>query len=155
MPTWVRPYDVDHDDRHALRYLLAGVMSVVGGLAALSGVATGGASGIAVLLVVLAVLAWTIMLWRVVLVGVWVSDHGIKIRLVLRTHVIAWPQVTRAWAGQAAHFDAWQVWVSGGDPERNVETPIWRRGSRARHRNRIVLAPEEFAAVLTALTPHR
>lgn len=155
MPRWVRAYEVDQDDWHALRYVGAGVLTVAGCLTALSGFAFGELPVAAAPPILLFVVAWTVMLWRVMLVGVYVGDHGIKIRLVLRTRVIAWTHVTRAWAGQAAHYDAWQIWVSARDPERDVETPIWRRGSRAIHRNRIILPPEEFAAVLAALNPHR
>lgn len=46
-------------------------------------------------------------------------------------------------------------WVSARDPERDFETPIWRQGSRARHRNRVVLPPAEFASALAALQPRR
>ncbi len=89
---------------------------------------------------------WETLLWRVVLVGVLVGERGIKIRGLLRTHVVAWPDVERVWAGPAAAYDAWQPWVS--TPGRDLGTLIWRKGSRARHRNRIVLSPEEFASVL-------
>ncbi|MFD0596839.1 hypothetical protein ACFQZ4_35100 [Catellatospora coxensis] len=92
-----------------------------------------------------------IAVWRVALVGVYVGDDGIKIRHVWSTRVVPWAQLNRAWAGQADDFDAWQIWVSGGDPERDHPTPIWRAGSRARHRNRIVLDQQEFIAVLAAL----
>ncbi|MFG3710244.1 hypothetical protein ACIBTZ_25745 [Micromonospora sp. NPDC049460] len=153
MPDWYRPYGSDRDDLHTLRYVVASGMSVAG-LFPLCGL-TGGVSAAGATVIVLFVLMWEITLWRVTLVGVLVSDHGIKIRRVHRTHVIPWSQVTRAWAGQAADYDAWQIWVSTREPERDIETPIWRRGSRARHRNRIVLPPEEFAAALAALDPHR
>ena len=151
MHRWVRPYEADQDDWHALRLVFAGAMTVIAGLTVLSGFAAGELPGAAAPPLALFMLAWTVMLWRVVLVGVYVSDHGIKVRMVLRTRVIAWPDVTRAWAGRAAQFDAWQIWVSARDPARDVETPIWRRGSRARHRNRGVLPPQEFAATLAAL----
>ncbi|RZU71733.1 PH (Pleckstrin Homology) domain-containing protein [Micromonospora kangleipakensis] len=154
MPNWVRPYEGDQDDLHTLRYVVAAGMSVAG-LFPLCGAASRGLSGAALPAVVLFVVTWEVVLWRVVLVGVYVSDHGIKIRTVLRTRVIPWSQVTRAWAGQAANYDAWQIWVSARDPERELETPIWRRGSRARHRNRVVLPPEEFAAALAALNSRR
>jgi hypothetical protein len=150
MPRWVRPYEHDQDDVYTLRYAIRGAMSVAG-LIPLCGFAIGELPVAAAPAVVLFVLTWEVMLWRVVLVGVYVSDHGIKIRMVLHTRVIPWSQVTRAWAGQAAHYDAWQIWVSACNPERDFETPIWRRGSRARHRNRIVLPPQEFTAVVATL----
>ncbi|MCM0676488.1 hypothetical protein NCC78_17615 [Micromonospora phytophila] len=153
MPTWDRAYQTDQDDLHTLRYVVASGMSVAGlfPLCAV-GVQSGAAATVTV---VLFVLMWEALLWRVTLVGVYVSDHGIKIRMVLHTRVIPWPHVARAWAGQAANYDAWQIWVSVRHPERDFETPIWRRGSRARHRDRIVLPPEEFAAVLATLNSRR
>jgi hypothetical protein len=154
MARWVRPYERDKVAIYALRNVVAGVMSVVG-LVPLSGVAVGDLPMAALPVVALFVLMWEVMLWRVALVGVYVSDYGIKIRMVLHTRVVTWSHVARAWAGQAANYDAWQIWVSTRDPERDFETPIWRRGSRVRHRNRIVLPPEEFAAILAALQPPR
>jgi hypothetical protein len=153
MSTWVRPYEGDKDALYSLRYVVAGAMSVVAGLLPLSGLAAGDLPTAALPVIVLFVLTWQVVLWRVVLVGVYVGDDGIKIRMVLRTRVIPWSQVARAWAGRAAAYDAWQIWVSARDPERDFETPIWRQGSRARHRNRVVLQPSEFAAALAALQP--
>jgi hypothetical protein len=154
MPRWVRPYGGDQDDLYTRPYVVAGGMSVAG-LFPLCGVVVGEPPGAATLAIVLFVLMWEVVVWRVALVGVYVSDYGIKIRMVHRTRVIPWSHLTRAWAGQAANYDAWQIWVSTRDPERDFETPIWRRGSRVRHRNRILLPPEEFAAVLAALNSHR
>jgi hypothetical protein len=153
MPNWVRPYERDRDYRYTLRCVVAGGMSVAG-LIPLCGVAVGEVPGTAALAIVPFVLTWEVVLWRVTLVGVYVGEHGIKIRMVHLTRVIPWSQVARAWAGQAANSDAWQIWVSTRDPDRDVETPIWRRGSQTRRRNRIVLPPEEFAAVLAALNSH-
>jgi len=154
MPDWYRPYEGGQDDRYTLRYVVASGMSVAG-LFPLCGLAIGNVSGTGATAILLFVLMWEVVLWRVMLVGVYVSDYGIKIRTVHRTRVIPWSQVTRAWAGQATNYDAWQIWVSAGDPERDFETPIWRRGSRARHRNRILLPPEEFAAALAVLNSRR
>jgi hypothetical protein len=154
VPDWYRPYESDRDDLYTLRYVVASAMSVAG-LFPLCGLTMGDVSLAGAAAAVLFVLTWEVVLWRVTLVGVYVSDYGIKIRKVHRTHVIPWSQVTRAWAGRAADYDAWQIWVSARDPERDIETPIWRRGSRARHRNRIVLSAEEFAAALAALNSHR
>jgi hypothetical protein len=145
----MRPYHcgVVDGDGYALRYGVAAVMSV-GGLVPLLGLVWGG-PGWGAAVVVAFVALWETLLWRVVLVGVLVGERGIKIRRVLRTHVVAWTDVERVWAGPAAAYDAWQLWVS--TPGRDLETPIWRKGSRARHRNRIVLSSEEFASVLNVL----
>lgn len=61
-----------------------------------------------------------------------------------------WAAVDRVWAGPAARYDAWQLWVTAAG--RDLGTPIWRRGSRARHRNRIVLPAHEFTQVLNTLS---
>ena len=155
MSTWDRAYQADQDDLHTLRYVVAGGMSVAGLLPLCVGLSAGNLPWAAAPAVGVFVLMWEVFLWRVTLVGVFVSDYGIKIRMVLQTRVIPWSRVGRAWAGQAASYDAWQVWVSTRDPERDFETPIWRQGSRARHRNRILLSPEEFAAVLATLNSPR
>jgi hypothetical protein len=78
---WVRPYERGRDDLYALRYTVVGGMSVTG-LLPLCGVPAGNPSAPAI---VLFVLIWEILLWRATLVGVYVSDRGIKIRTVLRT----------------------------------------------------------------------
>ncbi|SCL44620.1 hypothetical protein GA0070606_0374 [Micromonospora citrea] len=153
MPTWDRAYQSGQDDLYNLRYVVAGGMSVAG-LLPFCGLAVGEVPWTAAPAVGAFVLMWQVVLWRVTLVGVFVSDHGIKIRLVHRTRVVPWSQVSRAWAGRAANYDAWQIWVSTRDPERDLETPIWREGSPL-HRNRIVLSPEEFAAALATLNPPR
>jgi hypothetical protein len=147
---WMRPYHrgVVDSDGYALRYGVAAVMSV-GGLVPLLCLAWGRPGWWGAAVVVAFVALWETVLWRVVLVGVLVGERGIKIRGVLWTHVVAWADVTRVWAGPAAAYDAWQLWAS--TPGRDLETPIWRAGSRARHRNRIVLSSEEFASVLNVL----
>ncbi|MEV1142520.1 hypothetical protein [Micromonospora sp. NPDC049799] len=153
MSTWTRPYDLgDRGDLHKLRYVVASGMSVAG-LLPLCSLARADVSWTAALFVGLFVLVWQVVLWRVTLVGLYVSEHGIKIRHVSRTHVVPWSRVVRAWAGPAADHDAWQIWVSTRDPNRDLETPIWRGGSRTVHRNRIVLPWEEFVAALVALDP--
>jgi hypothetical protein len=154
MPNWYRPYEGDQDDAQELRYLAASGLSAVG-IFPLCGLMTDDMSGAGATALVLFVLTWQVVLWRTALVGLYISDHGIKIRAVHRTRVIPWSRVTCAWAGKAANYNAWQIWVSVGDPERHFETPIWRQGARARHRNRIRLTPEKFAATLAALNSHR
>ncbi len=154
MSTWRRAYHSDRGTLHTLRYVVAGGMSVAG-LAPLCGLASERIGTAGQLVIVLFVLMWEAAVWRTVLVGVYVSDYGVKIRTVLHTRIIAWSRVSRVWAGPAVSYDAWQIWISRHDPERDFPTPIWRRGSRSRHRNRIVLSPDEFAAVLSRLNAHR
>ncbi|GIH05611.1 hypothetical protein Rhe02_36780 [Rhizocola hellebori] len=147
-------YQRDQDKWYPLIYLVTAVMSV-GGLFPLWGFAMGEVDPVFAPVIVLFVLIWEILIWRIVLVGVYVGDAGVKIRMVLRSHVVPWPRLARAWAGQAAHYDAWQIWISTRDPERDLQTPIWRKGSRARHKNRILLSPHEFGAVLDELNRPR
>jgi hypothetical protein len=151
MRGWVRPYEAHNPDWLAFHYVLAAGMSLCAGLSVLGGIVTAGVPLASAPFLVLFWIMWTILLWRMVTVGLYVNDHGIKVRFVHRTHVIAWSDVTRAWAGPAAHYDAWQIWISARGPDRDVQTPIWRRSAWRVPRNRVVLAPEEFAALLNTL----
>jgi hypothetical protein len=146
----MRPYhrSVVDSDGYALRYGVTALVSVAG-LVPLLGLASARAGWGGAVAGVAFVASWETVVWRIVLVGVLVGERGIKIRGVLRTHVVAWTDVERVWAGPAANYDAWQLWVSTSG--RDLETPIWRKGSRARHRNRIFLSPDEFASVLNVL----
>jgi hypothetical protein len=101
------------------------------------------------------VLLWQVGLWRAVLVGVYVGDHGIRVRRLARTHTVPWARVDRLWTGQADGYDAWQIWVTTREPQRHIPTPIWRHGSQSFHVNRIVLPADQFSAVLAALDPDR
>jgi len=158
MRRWVRPYG--QDDQYALRYVVAGFMSVAGlfpicgALSQADGEVTA-ADAPWLLAIVGYVVLFEIVVWRWALYGVYVSDFGVKVRTFYRTRVLPWSRITRAWAGPAAHYDAWQIWISVRDPERDIETPIWRKGSRQKHSNRVVLPPDEFAATLAALDPQR
>jgi hypothetical protein len=159
MRRWYSPYP--YNDLRTLRTVVAVAVSVVGGLFPVCGVGVNSTDGIkaadlpGALPIVGFVVMFELVVWRTALVGVSVSDFGVRVRKVTRTHVIPWSRITRAWAGQAAHYDAWQIWISVSDPVRDIETPLWRKGSRAGHRNRIVLPPEVFAATLQALDPSR
>jgi hypothetical protein len=149
VPGWRRPYHrgVVDSDGYALRYGVAGLMSV-GGLLPLVSLASG-ATGWGAVAAVGFVALWETMLWRVVLVGLFVGERGIKIRGVLRTSVVAWGDVARVWVGPAAAHHAGQLWVSTAD--RDLGTPVWRKGLRPGHRHGVALSPEEFASVLDVL----
>jgi len=150
MPTW-RSAVAGHDNA---RYVFGAAWSVAGLLPVLGPVLAGRPAD-ALWWSVPFVLLWQLVLWRTVLVGVYVSDRGIKIRSVVRTHVVPWSRVDRVWTGQADRYDAWQIWVTTRDPQRHLPTPIWRRGSRATHLTRVVLPVDQFNAVLAALDPTR
>ncbi|GIF70138.1 hypothetical protein Ais01nite_81730 [Asanoa ishikariensis] len=147
MPRW-RPVVAGHDRG---RYGFAVGWSVVGLVPAVAPALTG--RTVAALVALPIVLLWQVGLWRTVLVGVYVSAHGIKVRSVARTRVVPWSQVDRVWTGQADGYDAWQIWVTTREPQRHIPTPIWRRGSQSFHLNRIVLPADQFSAVLAALAP--
>ncbi|RKE10833.1 hypothetical protein [Catellatospora citrea] len=150
MAKWSRPYGDagEHDGQVTVAVLASAVVAV---LIPAGGLAAGEFTPAVAILYAVFIPSWVTLVWRVTLVGVYVGFEGIKIRHVWRTRMIPWTQLNRAWAGQADDFDAWQIWVTGGDPERDHPTPIWRAGSRTRHRNRIVLDQQEFVAVLAAL----
>src|SRR5687768_17138244 len=127
MRRWSRAYHSNGDGFYALRYLFAAFMSVCG-LGPLLGFVVDDLDPSAAFGIVPFVVLWQLVLWRVVLVGVYVSDYGVKVRTLSRTHVIPWSRVVRAWAGQARDYDAWQIWLSVCDPEqpkeRDIDTPI-------------------------------
>ncbi|MDG4825318.1 hypothetical protein O7635_26015 [Asanoa sp. WMMD1127] len=149
MPVWER---VDGESDNP-RFVAAAAWSVVG-LLPLCGVFSD--IGWAVVAVPFAAL-WQVVVWRSMLIGIYVGEDGIKVRSHWRTSVVPWARVERVWAGPADGYDAWQIWVTAREPHRDIPTPVWRRGSRAAARsgNHIVLPPDEFSAALAALDPSR
>lgn len=150
MVQWARPFHRETDDYQ--RWLGTG-MAIIGGLVVGVQAVMALDKPLAAAIYAAFAVAWVVGCVRIVLVEVYLGSRGVKIRHVHRTRVVPWSAVTRVWAGPAAAYDAWQIWVSAGG--RDFETPIWREESRARHRNRIVLPPAEFAATLNALDPRR
>lgn len=152
MRRWVRVYPAGRVD--PTRKAVAGLMSAASATAAGGAIfqEMGTAAGVAA---VGLIGFYNLVIWRTVLVGVYVNGFGVKVRKVAWTRVIPWSRMDRAWAGPAAHHDAWQIWITVRDPERDIETPLWRKGSRDRHGNRIVLEPGEFSLALEALDPRR
>jgi hypothetical protein len=119
--------------------VITGVL-LAGGAAALVavtvGVAAGGSWRINPLLGVPAgygVLAcWLLVVWRSHRAGVFVSEHGIRIRHLIRTRTIAWPDVAGIDSKPALLLgtatDRTAIWVRlrGGG---SVETPVQRSGT--------------------------
>jgi len=97
------------------------------------------------------VAVWEVALWRIVGVGLYVGDRGVKVRSVWRTRVLPWRRIDRAWAGPATGYEAWAIWISATEPRVVVETPIWRKGTRVRHRNRHKVDSVMFARLLGEL----
>ncbi|MFC6023714.1 PH domain-containing protein [Plantactinospora solaniradicis] len=152
MPAWERPYGPEGP------MLGVAALSILG-LLPLCGFATAAEHYLwwQILVPVLFVALWQLVVWRVGLVGVLAGPGGIKVRHLARTRVIPWPAVRRIWIGPANGFDATTIWITAATPEgeREIETPLWRSGSRARHKNRIRLAPDEFYQVFVLLNAGR
>lgn len=90
------------------------------------------------------------MAWRFVLVGVWIGDRGIKVNMVLRTRVVPWPEFDRVWLAPATGYNALALWISVRDG-RDIETPVWREGTRVVHRNRTKLQQPEISRLMERL----
>ena len=88
--------------------------------------------------------------WRVVLVGVWIGDQGIKVNMVARTRVVRWSEFDRVWLAPATGYDALALWISTCDG-RDIETPVWRSGTRVSHRNRTKLQQPELSRLMERL----
>jgi hypothetical protein len=148
MSNWTRPYG--DEDESTIRYAVATVMSVLS-LFVFCGAVFQAATPWAAIPLALFFGLFQAMVWRVLMVGLYIGDQGIKVRMLARTQVIAWSAVDHVWAGRASQFDAWAIWISVHGSERDIETPIWRRGSPARHRNREKLDATEFASIVGRL----
>lgn len=145
---WRKPYESEL--QHTLVSVAWLVAAVVGLVPLCGGVVTG--FGPVAWIVVLGFIAlWETALWRAVGVGLYVSERGVKVQSILRTTVLPWASLDQAWAAPATGYGAWAIWISVSDPARDVETPIWRKGSRASHRNRRILDPDAFGALLDQL----
>jgi len=150
MPTgsWRRPYETD------LSRTLMGVVWLVAAVMGLLPLCAAGLTGVrpAGWIALLGfVVLWQATVWRGLGIGIYVGDRGVKVRMILRTRVLPWANVERAWAGSATGYDALAIWISTSGPAREVETPIWRKGSRAKARHRRKLDPVAFAALLDYL----
>lgn len=88
--------------------------------------------------------------WRIVLVGVWVGDRGVKVNMVAWTRVVRWSEVDRVWLAPATGYDALALWISVRDG-RDIETPVWRTGTRVRHRNRTKLQQQQLSRLMERL----
>jgi len=146
--SWTRPYDTGPS-----RTLtgVARLVAAVAGLLPLCGAGLAGVGPAGLVAVLGFVLLWEATVWRTFGLGVSVGDQGVKVQMILRTTVVPWASVERAWAGPATGYDAWAIWISTSGPVSEVETPIWRRGSRSRARHRRKLDPVAFAALLDYL----
>jgi hypothetical protein len=148
MPRWEVPYE--SADRTFARYIFATVFTLAafGPLGVIAAENPGSPVGwIAGLL--LATLFITVA-WRVSMVGVWIGDRGVRVSTVARTRVVPWADLDRVWLAPAANYDALALWISLRDGT-ELETPIWRAGSPAIHRNRTKLRQDELSALVERL----
>lgn len=88
--------------------------------------------------------------WRIVLVGVWIGDQGVRVSTVVRSRRVPWPEFDRVWLAPATGYDALAMWISTRDGV-DIETPIWRAGSRTVHRNRASLRQPELSRLMERL----
>jgi hypothetical protein len=148
MPRWEVPYE--SPDRTLLRYLVATVLALAT-LCPLGALLFGGARHWAMWIVgPLLVAAFITFMWRIAMVGVWTGARGVKVAMVVRTRIVPWPEFDRVWLGPATGFDALALWISTRDG-REIETPIWREGTRVAHRNRTKLAQDELSRLMERL----
>jgi hypothetical protein len=145
---WERPYRVVVEPLFVLV-----LMGAVAGLAVCGSVTTSHPLGSFLLSFSFYVL-WLFGLWRVGMVGVHIGPEGIRVQRVRRTYIIPWDDVDRLWIGPAQYYDATTIWITtvGGV---HIETPLWRKGSRSRFRNRVPLHPDDFYQAFVRLKAGR
>jgi hypothetical protein len=147
VPEWTRPY---HEDRYPTVYIVATLASAAG-LLPVCGAMSQSVPVPGLIAVLVFSLLWQAVLWRVVLVGLYVGDLGIKVRMVVRTTVVPWSRIVRARIGPATgNRRARAIWIVVRDSD-DVETPIWQTG-RPYHRNRIKLPPQQQADLVSRIT---
>lgn len=148
MARWEVPYG--SPDGALVRYVFATIVSLAA-LCPLGWLVLGGPRPWpAWLAVPLFVAAFVTLVWRVVLVGVWVGAAGVRVRMVHRTRTVPWSRLDRVWIAPATGYDALALWISVLDGP-DVETPVWRAGPGAVHKNRTKLPQDELAALMELL----
>ena len=148
MPRWEVPYESHLRTRVRLGFASMATLwtlFLVGGLP----LSSSGSLGLWIASVVLATLFIT-MAWRIVLVGVWIGDQAVKVNMVTRTRVVRWAEFERIWLAPATGYDALALWISTRDG-RDIETPVWRVGTRVWHRNRTKLPQQEISRLMERL----
>ena len=147
VPEWTRPY---HEDSYSTVYIVAALMSAAG-LVPICGALSQSVPLPGLVAVLMFCALWQAVLWRVVMVGLYVGDLGIKVRMVLRTTVIPWSQIVRARVGPATGYRrARAIWIVVRDGE-DVQTPIWQTGG-PHHRNRIRLPQQQQADLVASIS---
>ena len=91
-------------------------------------------------------------IWRIMLVGLYVNEHGVKVRTVLRTQVIPWPFIDAVRVGPSRFLGYPAIWINARYPDRAVETPICCRQLGRSNGRRVQLDPEEFDELVVYLS---
>ncbi|GAA0815995.1 PH domain-containing protein [Spirilliplanes yamanashiensis] len=129
-PAWTRPYTPgtgrwivigwEAVSLAALAWTTADMFGLVG-------------TGLTVLAAALAAV-WVVGSWRIVEMGVYVSDHGVRIRGLLRTRTLAWSDIQHIWLHRAEHRlgpiripSGLTVLIERRDG-RTVNTELWAQG---------------------------
>jgi hypothetical protein len=87
-------------------------------------------------------------MWRLMRVGIYHSDKGVRIRTLPRTVTYRWAEITTT---EARGNDLWLVLTNG----REVRTPVRRVEGHSRHqRNGIPLDSGDFNVLLNQLRHH-
>lgn len=148
VPGWEVPYE--SYGRTTIRYVAVGFLSLAT-LVMMSGLVFDSPTSLtAWLMAPLFFAAFVTFGWRLALVGVWIGERGIRVTMVVRTRVVRWAEFDRVWLGPATGYDALALWISTRDGA-NIETPIWRQGTRVMHRNRTKLPPHELSGLMERL----
>ena len=150
VPLWEVPYE--SDGRTLVRYVFGIVFSLtmLVPLGALAGSPENRGSPVGWIAAVVLIPAAVTLAWRLVLVGVWTGEQGVRVNTVVRTRRVPWAELDRVWLAPATGYDALALWISdrGGA---DIETPIWRTGTRVVHRNRTKLRQPELARLMEHL----
>ena len=149
MQPWVQPYGTRFGlDLTAAALMIATVAIVV----QVCGFVAQGPSPVATWIVFLTFDAlFLVMAWRIARVGLYINEHGVKVRMVLRTRIVPWNAIALVREGSATGYDARAVVLALRGQQRAVETPIWHEDGAPRHRNRIKLDDEEFHRLIDRL----
>ncbi|MEV0900802.1 PH domain-containing protein [Actinoplanes sp. NPDC049802] len=130
MHRWVEPYESPIDS--GLRYWGAGVVALLALAMWCGGAGEGARPDIGWLPPAAALAVCAALIWRMTHIGVAVSDYGVRVRNVPRTHTVPWSAVERAWVGPATRCPTARVMWIAVRGARDVETLLWLRGTNDR-----------------------
>ncbi len=149
MQRWVRPYGTRYDGDLAATAI---GIAAVGVLVVTCGFALQGPAPVTSWIAILAFDAlFLTMAWRIARVGLFIHEHGVMVRTVLRTRVVPWTAIALVREGRPRRYNARAIVLELRGGQRAVETPIWLRTGSPNHRNRIKLSADEFQSLIERL----